>query len=130
MVRIDSRLVASVVANLVENASKYAPARSTITLQGWIDGHTLTIGVRDQGPGIPADELSRVFDKFYRGASGPVKRRDGTGMGLAIARGIIEAHAGKIWAESTAGNGATFFISLQVETKAVSKSLAPIGDEG
>jgi two-component system, OmpR family, sensor histidine kinase KdpD len=130
MVRIDSRLVASVVANLVENASKYAPAQSTITLQGSIDGHTLTIGVRDQGPGIPANELSRVFDKFYRGESGPVKRRDGTGMGLAIARGIIEAHGGKISAESTAGNGATFFISLPVETKAVSKSLAPIGDEG
>src|SRR5262245_28037808 len=130
MVRIDSRLVASAVANLVENASKYAPAQSTITLQGWIDGHTLTIGVRDQGPGIPADELTRVFDKFYRGASGPVKRRDGTGMGLAIARGIIEAHAGRIWAENTAGNGAIFFISLQVETKAASKSLAPIGDEG
>lgn len=130
MLKVDSRLLAGVIANLLENAAKYSPAQSEIILRGVIDSNTLKISVHDQGPGIPTNELSRVFDKFYRGASRFAKGRDGTGMGLAIARGIIEAHGGKIWAESTQGSGATLSLSLPVETKAVSKSLSSVGDEG
>jgi two-component system sensor histidine kinase KdpD len=103
--------------------------QSEITLRGVIDSHTLKITVQDQGPGIPTNELSRVFDKFYRGAIQSVKRRRGTGMGLAIARGIVEAHGGRIWAESTPENGATFSFTVPLEIRMVSKPLTPVGDE-
>src|SRR2546427_40148 len=89
MVKVDSRLLASVIANLLENAAKYSPGQSEIILRGAIDSHILKVTVQDQGPGIPTKELTRVFDKFYRGAIRSVKRRYGTGMGLAIARGKI-----------------------------------------
>ncbi|MCI0627991.1 MAG: ATP-binding protein [Acidobacteria bacterium] len=129
MIKVDFRLLASVLANLVENAAHYSPARSEIVLRGEVDSSTLKITVHDHGPGIPADELPRVFDKFYRGSSRSVNRREGTGMGLAIARGIVEAHGGKIWAESTPRSGTIFSFSLPVEIKAAAK-LAPVGDEG
>jgi two-component system sensor histidine kinase KdpD len=130
MVKVDSRLLAEVMVNLVDNAAKYSPKDSEITIQAVIEGETLTVSVRDQGPGIPMNELSRVFDKFYRGTSGSVKGKDGTGMGLAISRGIIEEHGGRIWVESKAGAGATFFFRLPVETKTISRAAAPLGDEG
>jgi len=129
MVKVDSRLLASVIANLLENAAKYSPGQSEIILRGAIDSHRLKVTVQDQGPGIPTNELTRVFDKFYRGAIRSVKRRYGTGMGLAIARGIIEAHGGRIWVESTPANGATFSFTVPVETRMVSKPLTPVGDE-
>jgi two-component system sensor histidine kinase KdpD len=66
--------------------------------------------VSDRGPGIPPRELERIFDKFYRGTRG--RAATGTGMGLAIARGIIEAHGGKIWAENRPEGGAVFVIQL------------------
>ena len=129
MVRVDSRLLASVIANLLDNAAKYSPLQSEIVLRGEIEGNTLKISIQDQGPGIPENELSRVFDKFYRGGSRAVSRHEGTGMGLAIARGIVEAHGGTMSAESTPGHGATFYFSLFVETRVVSESLTSLGDE-
>jgi two-component system, OmpR family, sensor histidine kinase KdpD len=130
MVKVDSRLLAEVIVNLVDNAAKYSPQDSQIIIRGEIEGSTLTFSVKDQGPGIPPNELSRVFDKFYRGTSRSIKGKDGTGMGLAISRGIIEEHGGRIWAESPPGSGATFAFRLPVETKNVSQPLTPVGDEG
>src|SRR5437867_8638071 len=114
---VDSRMHAEIIVNLVENASKYSPQDSEITIRGVIEGSALTVSVKDQGPGIPPNELSRVFDKFYRGTSRSVKSKGGTGMGLAISRGIIEEHGGKIWAASPSGSGAIFSFRLPVETK-------------
>src|SRR5262245_7527632 len=130
IVKVDSRLLASVIANLLENAAKYSPLHSEIVLSGQMKDNTLTISVHDHGTGIPANELARVFDKFYRGGSRAVKGQEGTGMGLAIARGIVEAHGGTIWAESAPGQGATVLFSLPVQTKTISESLAAIGEEG
>lgn len=129
LVKVDSRLLASVLSNLLENAAQYSPTQSEITVRAAVHGATLRLSVEDQGPGIPAHELSHVFDKFYRGASRSVKGRDGTGMGLAIARGMIEAHGGQIWAESPSGKGTTFTLALPVETRAVVESLKPLGDQ-
>lgn len=128
MVRVDSRLLSEVTANLVDNAAKYSQDGSSISLCGTVDADGLTVTVRDHGPGIAINELPHVFDKFYRGASS-AKRRDGTGMGLAIARGIIDAHGGKIWVESKPGDGAAFVFRVPIETKDVSASLVPVGDE-
>jgi len=117
VVKLDSRLVAEALANLVENAAKYSPPDSAIIIHAWGERDELLISVRDHGPGINADEVGRIFEKFYRG--GRAARREGTGMGLAITRGIIEAHGGRIWVESALGQGSTFTIAIPVESKRV-----------
>lgn len=83
-------------------------------------GDDLLISVTDEGPGIVPEETSRLFKKFYRGTH--PQQNGGTGMGLAIARGIIEAHGGRIWVEDSSGKGATFTFSLRVEHKPFSEA--------
>ena len=103
---MDDLLVEQVLVNLLENAAKYAPTGSPIELNAVADGGRLTVEVADRGPGLPLDEISRVFEKFYRGRDST--RRSGAGLGLAICRGIIELHGGGITAENRAGGGAFF----------------------
>jgi two-component system sensor histidine kinase KdpD len=116
LVKVDARLLVSALANLVENAAQYSPAQSNIVVRGELDANanTLTTSVQDEGPGIPAGDLPRLFDKFYRGSNRLASRHEGTGMGLAIARGIVEAHGGTLAAENRDGGGARFLISLPV----------------
>jgi two-component system sensor histidine kinase KdpD len=117
VVKVDSRLVAEAVTNLVENAAKYSPADSAIIVRARVAGDELIISVTDLGPGITPDEMGRIFDKFYRGRHLARRVSEGTGMGLAIARGIVEAHGGRIWVESAPAQGATFTIAIPVEYK-------------
>jgi two-component system phosphate regulon sensor histidine kinase PhoR len=77
--------------------------------QPWVE-----IRVCDTGKGIPAEDVSRIFDKFYQSSYHRQERQQGTGLGLTIARHIVEAHGGKIWAESRVGEGATFVVTLPV----------------
>jgi two-component system sensor histidine kinase KdpD len=128
MIKVDSRLLAEVLANLVENAAKYSPDQSTIILRGTVEEEGLTITVKDHGPGIPAQDLAHVFEKFYRGTRQAGKKRDGTGMGLAIARGIVEAHGGRIWVEPPPEGGAVFGLRIPAETKEVPQSFDHNGD--
>ena len=127
VVKVDARLLTSALANLLENAAQYSAAQSEVVVRGEFHANTLTLSIQDEGPGILAQDLPRVFDKFYRGSSRSVNRREGTGMGLAIARGIVEALGGRIWVESTPGLGSTFFSSVPVEVRMASQ-LATIGD--
>ncbi len=121
-VRVNARAIAEVVYTLVDNASKYSPPRTRIRVEA---SHTLNemvqITVEDQGRGVPEKIRERVFDKFFRASSdGEVKsnRPHGIGMGLAIARGIVEAHGGRIWIESgTAADGTRVTFTI------------PVGDE-
>ena len=103
-VRVDERAVSEVVYTLVENAAKYSPKDSTIRITARRAADELIeMGVEDEGPGIPSDLRDRVFDKFFRATrDGDVRSRQptGTGMGLAIAKGLVEAHEGRIWIES------------------------------
>ena len=103
-VRVDERAVSEVVYTLIDNAAKYSPKGSTIRISARRDGEELIqMAVEDEGPGIPLDLRERVFDKFFRATrDGDVRTRQptGTGMGLAIAKGIVEAHEGRIWIES------------------------------
>ena len=102
-VRVDERAVSEVVYTLIENAAKYSPKGSTIRITARRAGDELIeMGVEDEGPGIPVDLRERVFDKFFRATrDGDVRSRPtGTGMGLAIAKGLVEAHEGNIWIES------------------------------
>ena len=110
-VRVDERAVSEVVYTLIDNAAKYSPKGSTIRLSARRAGEELIqMAVEDEGPGIANDLRERVFDKFFRATrDGDVTTRQpsGTGMGLAIAKGIVEAHEGRIWIESGEGGRGT-----------------------
>ena len=83
----------------------------TITVRAAREGEVVRFAVADTGPGISSDELPHVFDRYYQAQR---KNRDGIGLGLSIARGIVEAHGGRIWVESEEGKGSTFFFTLPV----------------
>jgi len=106
----DGVRIAQVFDNLFTNAVKYAPD-SSIRVHLKQSDQTMLVSVADQGPGIPNESLSLIFDRFYRVRT---EKATGTGLGLFICRQIIDAHRGKIWAESTPGQGTTFFIELPV----------------
>ena len=107
----DPLLIEQVVMNLLDNAAKYAPEGSAITVAAAIKGIEAELSVSDTGPGIPADARARVFDMFYRVAEGDGQRA-GTGLGLAITRGIVEAHGGRIKAEPSQPGGTGTRIAL------------------
>jgi len=121
VIRVDARAVTEVIYALIDNASKYSPAGTLIT----IDAHRaaddiVEIAVEDQGPGIPTNARGRAFERFYRAnGDGPVSGRSrGIGMGLAIAKGIVEAHGGRIWIEDAKSvHGARIVFTV------------PVGDE-
>jgi signal transduction histidine kinase len=112
-VLVDRRRIAQAVGNLVENASRYAPEGTAIELRAERDGEGVRFAVADQGPGVPAAERERVFDKFFRGER--TKGTSGTGLGLAIARTLVELHGGRIHVEERAGGGARFVVSVPHE---------------
>ena len=106
----DGVRIAQVFDNLFTNAIKYAPGSSIHVNLQQVEQHLL-VSLADQGPGIPDESLSLIFDRFYRVRS---EKATGTGLGLYICKQIIDAHRGKIWAESTLGEGTTFFIELPI----------------
>ena len=106
----DAARLIQVLTNLLGNSLKYTERGGSVTVSASAQGDDVQITVRDTGSGIPADQLPRVFERYYtrkRGAS-----KSGSGLGLSIARGIVEAHGGRIWVDSTLGEGTTFFIAL------------------
>lgn len=108
----DETRLRQVLDNLVSNAIKYSPSGGTITLGGEVDNRYATIFVRDQGVGISEDEQERVFDRFYR-VDGPLsKKTKGTGLGLYLARALVEAHGGTIKVKSKLGSGSTFYFTI------------------
>jgi len=110
----DPDRIQQVLVNLVSNAVKFSPAGRTVHVSAVPDGSTLRVGVRDQGRGIPADKLDRVFDRFQQVDASDARQKGGTGLGLAICRGIVQAHGGQIWAESELGVGTTFTFTLPI----------------
>jgi K+-sensing histidine kinase KdpD len=109
-VHVDERAVAEVVYNLIDNAAKYSPADTQIRVSAKSEeAGTVRIIVEDEGSGIPNELHERVFEKFFRAIQhgDSAKRAPGTGMGLAIARGIVEAHGGRIWVENASADKGT-----------------------
>jgi signal transduction histidine kinase len=96
------------------NAIKYSPGGGEITVCGRKDKRQLLIQVSDQGIGIPSGELEKVFERFYRIENDSTQSVRGVGLGLAVCRGIVEAHGGRIWVESTPGMGSTFYFTLPI----------------
>jgi two-component system sensor histidine kinase KdpD len=112
-VLVDPRLTATAVAYLLENAAQYAPAGTGIHVSADIFDNELRITVRDHGPGIDPVDLPHLFERFYRGA-GAKTRASGTGMGLWIARGLLTAEHGRIWADNCQDGGAEFTVAVPV----------------
>jgi two-component system phosphate regulon sensor histidine kinase PhoR len=109
----DVNRLEQVLANLVDNAIKYGRAEGTVTVGGKkLDDGRLEIFVQDDGPGIPAEALDRVFERFYRVDKARSRDQGGTGLGLSIVKHIVQAHGGEVWAKSELGKGATFFFTL------------------
>jgi two-component system, OmpR family, sensor histidine kinase KdpD len=109
----DPEFAAQVVKQLVENAIKYSPAGAPVVISAERRDAKIVIGVADRGPGIEENERARIFDKFFRGRRHRFDMK-GTGMGLAIAKGIVEAHGGRIWVESEPGQGSVFYFTLPI----------------
>jgi two-component system phosphate regulon sensor histidine kinase PhoR len=109
-IRADRSRLEQVLVNLIHNAVKFTPPGGEVTLTAALMGKFIRFSVRDTGPGIPADDLPRIFERFYRVDRS--RTGGGTGLGLSIARHLIEAHGGRIWAESREGEGSTFFFTI------------------
>ncbi len=108
----DARRIEQLVQNLLENARKYSPSATPIRVAVWQEDGEARLTVEDEGIGIPAADLQRVFDRFARASNVDDRRFHGMGLGLYICRGIVEEHGGRIWAESAVGAGTTFYVAL------------------
>jgi two-component system sensor histidine kinase KdpD len=112
---VDAAQLEQVVANLVENAAKYGSSNAHIRVAAVRVEGELELAVEDDGPGLPEEDLERVFDKFFRARSSDQSGVPGTGLGLAICRAIVEAHGGRIWAENRPSGGARLVVRLPLE---------------
>jgi signal transduction histidine kinase len=106
---IDAHRIAQVVSNLVGNAIKFTPQEGAIQVSARQQDHQIVVSVTDTGPGIPQEHLQKIFDRFWQA---PGTKYKGSGLGLSIAKGIVQAHGGSIWAESQLGKGSSFFFTL------------------
>ncbi len=112
----DEQQISWVITNLVTNALKYTPAGGTVTVRGRRDDGGIRLEVQDTGVGIPAEYLSRIFEKFVQVKQTPDATPGSVGLGLAIARQIVQMYGGRIWAESEPGKGSTFAFVVPVHT--------------
>ena len=129
-----------VLANLIDNAIKYGRTDGRLTLSGRARGSAwVEISVRDDGPGIPAGALARIFERFYRVDKARSREQGGTGLGLAIVKNVVQAHGGEVRVESTPGRGTEFFIMLPAAKRQapgvgtnepVAQSLGPPAEQG
>ena len=113
-VSVDARRLTQVFENLIQNALKYTPKGSRIDVTARLDDTQIEVCVRDNGPGIPAEDLPHIFERFYRVEKGRAREKGGTGLGLSIVKHIVLLHGGRVWAESRAGEGTAFFFRLPV----------------
>jgi len=113
--QVDEDRLRQVLVNLLDNAIKYSPKGGIVTIEAKSDSKEVSISVSDQGIGIPETELSRIFERFYRVEKGRSAKHGGRGLGLAIAKHIVEAHGGSIEAESSLGKGSRFTFTLPID---------------
>jgi signal transduction histidine kinase len=110
---IDKARISQVLDNLITNAVKYSPAAGTIRVEGRVLHDEIEISVHDQGIGMDREVVERIFEKFYRANTSPTAV-GGLGLGLCVAKGIVEAHGGRIWVESEPQKGTKAIFTLPV----------------
>ncbi|MCP4611912.1 MAG: PAS domain S-box protein [Planctomycetes bacterium] len=115
-IEVDETRIGEVVINLISNAVAYSIKGSRITIEGKCIHGEVVLSIADEGIGIPAEQLTLIFERFYRVESGVHRRRGGIGLGLSICKRVIEQHEGRIWVESEVGKGSTFSFSLPITT--------------
>jgi signal transduction histidine kinase len=115
LVDADPERILQVIRQLLDNAIKYSPKGGLIILQGKVSKEHAVISVADEGVGIAPEDLNHLFDRFFRAKSNSGNQVIGTGLGLPISRAIIEAHGGRLWAESVLGQGSRFYFSLPLK---------------
>lgn len=111
-VRADRDLLALIFTNLLSNALKFSPRGGTITIEARADASEIITSVRDQGLGIAREEQTQVFDRFYQSGNSLTRQHTGLGLGLAVAKVLVEAHHGRIWVESAPNQGSVFHFTL------------------
>lgn len=116
---MDLQRIGRVLNNLMANALRHTPSGGNIELLARRNEKEVRVEVRDSGEGIQPEDLDQVFERFYRGEKSRNRATGGAGLGLAISRGIVEAHGGRIWVESTPGQGATFIFHLPVDLQRI-----------
>lgn len=113
----DFERLREVLTNLIGNAIKYSPEGGKVKVGGRLaDSNTVRVYVRDEGIGIPPADQEQIFDRFYRVDNRLTRQTPGTGLGLYLVKAVVEAHGGRVWVESTAGRGSTFWIELPAGT--------------
>ena len=117
LVSVDPMRFGQVVTNLIENALKYSPLDTSVVVRMWCENGEALLSVHDEGIGVPVEDQHLVFERFHRGSNVDDRRFAGMGLGLYIARGIVEQHGGRIWVNSSAGRGSTFFVALPALSK-------------
>jgi signal transduction histidine kinase len=118
-VQADERKVKQIMFNLLSNAVKFTPdgGRVDVALHA-IDGDLVQISVHDRGPGVAAEDQERIFEEFEQVGHGVIRPQEGTGLGLTVAKRLVELHGGRIWLESQPGAGSTFSFTLPVDQDA------------
>ncbi len=111
-VRADERSLERILMNLIENAVKYSDGKSEVRITGRTTSDKVCIMVEDQGLGIPKEDQTRIFERFYRVDKARSRKAGGTGLGLSIVKHLVLAHGGEIWVDSEPGRGSTFFFTL------------------
>ena len=123
-VRADMDRLDQVLSNLVDNAIKYGRAKGTVVVGAALsNGSEVEVFVRDDGPGIPAEALERVFERFFRVDKARSREQGGTGLGLSIVKHIVQGHGGRVWAKSESGAGTCFFFTLSRDADAQQPAL-------
>jgi two-component system phosphate regulon sensor histidine kinase PhoR len=122
--RADADRLEQVLCNLLDNAIKYGRSQGTVSVTARpANGGQIEVSVQDDGPGIPAESLERVFERFYRVDKARSREQGGTGLGLSIVKHIVQGHGGRAWAKSELGHGATFFFTLPQDPAGLQQSL-------
>lgn len=117
-VMIDRKKIREVVLNLIDNSIKYTPPKGKVDIYLKIEKHDLLLAVKDTGLGLSSDTIPKLFEKFSRGEGVSAIDTEGVGLGLFVAKNIIDAHNGEIWAESEGeGKGSAFYFSLPIPKK-------------
>src|SRR5262249_29193829 len=130
IVQGDEARLRQVVANLVNNAIVHTPAYAVLHLAVHRDDDAWVLDVRDEGPGLTAEQAARIFDRFYRVSSGRSRRDGGTALGLSLVQSVVAAHGGRVWVTAGPGEGCCFRVVLPTSFERISRLSSESGQDG